>query len=262
VWGVSTLERTAQVEYIPVSAVLPNPYQPRREFGEDELAELVSSVREMGILQPILVRRLGAGYELVAGERRLRAAKLAGLPQIPALVINAIPAESAAMALVENLQRADLSYWEEAEAYRRLMRDFNWTQEQLAKRVGKSQAAIANKVRLLRLEPEIRDLLQREGLSERHARALLGVTSGAERMEVALEMAGRRLTVRETEALVERHQRQAPPSVRRGAIRDIRLVLNTLRRALEPLARHGIPTEVEQAEDDRQWTLTVRIPKR
>jgi ParB family chromosome partitioning protein len=155
-----------------------------------------------------------------------------------------------------------LSYWEEADAYRRLQRDFNWTQEQIATLVGKSQAAIANKLRLLRLEPEIRGLLEAEGLSERHARALLGVPAGERRMAVALEMAGRRLPVREAERLVERERATARPGLRRGAIRDVRIVVNTIRRALEPLGQHGLGAEVEAADGERFWTITVRIPKR
>jgi ParB family chromosome partitioning protein len=258
---VTTLERAGQVEYIPVSAVVPNPYQPRREFDDEALRELVNSIREVGILQPVLVRRLGAGYELVAGERRLRAARLAGLQELPALVIHAVPEDSAALALVENLQRSDLSFWEEAEAYQRLIRDFNWTQEQVARRVGKSQGAVANKLRLLRLEPEVRRVLEQEGLSERHARALLSLPGGGARLRAAMEMAGRRLSVRESERLVDK-AREGAGGVRRGAIRDVRIVLNTLKRALEPLARHGIRAEIEEGEQDRYWVVTVRIPKR
>lgn len=250
-----------QFRRVPLSAIVPNPYQPRRQFPAEELEQLAASIREAGLLQPVVVRRLGAGYELVAGERRLRAARLAGLDEVPAVVVQAGPAESAVMALVENLQRSDLSYWEEAEGYRRLMKDFSLTQEDVARRMGKTQPTVANKLRLLRLEPEVRELLEKEGLSERHARALLSLPAGQARMDAAMEMAGRRLSVKEAEQLVT--ARGEPPKRRgaRGRIRDIRIVLNTVRQALEPLERHGIVSEVDHTEDEGHWEIRVRIKK-
>jgi len=244
-----------------VSSIVPNPYQPRRHFNRDELEELAQSIRTAGVLQPLVVRRLGAGYELVAGERRLRAARLAGLVEVPVTVVDAEPAASAVLALVENLQRSDLTFWEEAEGYRRLMQDFNLTQEDVARRVGKSQPAVANKLRLLRLEPPVRELLEQEGLSERHARALLSLPSGRARLEAAMEMAGRRLSVKETEQLVAERAERVTRRAVQGRIRDIRIVVNTVKQALEPLSRHGIVSEVEHSEDDKHWEIRVRIPK-
>lgn len=244
-----------------VRSVVPNAYQPRKHFDEGSLEELAQSIREVGILEPLVVRRLGAGYELVAGERRWRAAQRAGLVEVPVMVVEADAPTSAVLSLVENLQRADLTFWEEAEGYQRLMRDFSLTQEQVAQRVGKSQSAVANKLRLLRLEGPVRELLEREGLSERHARALLSLGSGQARLEAALEMAGRRLSVKETEQLVAERSEATPRRAVQGRLRDIRIVVNSVKQALEPLARHGIRPEVDQSEDDRYWEIRVRIPK-
>lgn len=244
-----------------VGSVVPSAYQPRRQFDPEGLEELAASIREVGVLEPLVVRRLGAGYELVAGERRWRAAKLAGLVEVPVMVVDADASASAVLSLVENLQRADLTFWEEAEGYQRLVRDFSWSQEEVARRVGKSQAGVANKLRLLRLETPVRELLEREGLSERHARALLSLSGGQARMDAALEMAGRRLTVKETERLVAERLDGAPRRGARGRIGDIRIVVNTVKQALEPLARHGIVSEVEHSEHERFWEIRVRIPK-
>lgn len=244
-----------------VDLVVPSAYQPRRRFELEGLEELAASIREVGILEPLVVRRLGAGYELVAGERRWRAAKLAGLVEVPVMVVDADASASAVLSLVENLQRADLTFWEEAEGYQRLVRDFSWSQDEVARRVGKSQSAVANKLRLLRLERPVRELLEREGLSERHARALLSLPAGKTRMDAALEMAGRRLTVKETERLVAERLDGAPRRAVRGRIRDIRIVVDAVKQALEPLARHGIVSEVEHSEDESHWEIRVRIPK-
>lgn len=252
----------SEIATVPVSKISSNPYQPRKTFDAGELSLLSDSIRELGILQPLLVRRIGGGYELIAGERRLRAARQAGLEEVPALVLDAVPEASALMALVENLQRTDLTYWEEAEGFRRLMRDFNLTQEGIAQRVGKSQSAVANKLRLLRLEPEVRAVLEAEGLTERHARALLSLSAKEERMKAVLEMAGRRLSVRESEQLVEKAQPTGGRKAVRGAIRDVRIVVNSLKRALEPLSRHGIEAELDESEHEEYWEFRVRIPKR
>lgn len=253
---------TAEIQSIPVAMIYPNPYQPRKAFERESLEDLTASIREVGVLQPLLVRKVGLRYELIAGERRLKAAERAGLSRVPALVMDVEPQESALLALIENLQRSDLTYWEEAEGYRRLMRDFNLTQEAVARRVGKSQSAVANKLRLLRLEPEVRQVLEQEGLTERHARALLGLAGSADRMRVVLEMAGRRMTVRETESLVEEEQSKRVRRPLRGVIRDVRIVLNTVKKALEALKRHGIAAEISEIESESHWEVRVRIPKR
>lgn len=163
-----------RVNYIPVDLILPNVYQPRKHFDEESLEELAQSINVHGVIQPLSVRKLGENkYELVAGERRLKAAKKAGLTEVPAIIIDISDKESAAIALLENLQREDLNFLEEAEAYYNLIKDHSYTQEKLAEVIGKKQSTIANKIRLLKLDDEIRKILLDNDLTERHARALL-----------------------------------------------------------------------------------------
>ena len=164
---------SSRVRYISLNQIRPNPQQPRRSFDEDSLSELAESIRSYGILQPLTVRRQGTGYELVAGERRLRAAAMAGLREVPCLVAQVGEEDSALLALMENLQRRDLDCWEEAEALSRLIARYGLSQEEAARRLGRSQPAVANKLRLLRLPDSVRQFLQENGLTERHARALL-----------------------------------------------------------------------------------------
>ena len=164
---------SSRVRYISLNQIRPNPQQPRRSFDEDSLSELAESIRSYGILQPLTVRRQGTGYELVAGERRLRAAAMAGLREVPCLVAQVGEEDSALLALMENLQRRDLDCWEEAEALSRLIARYGLSQEEAARRLGRSQPAVANKLRLLRLPDSVRQFLQENNLTERHARALL-----------------------------------------------------------------------------------------
>ena len=163
----------SRVMFLPVDAIAPNPYQPRQPFAREELDELAQSIRALGVLQPLTVRKGEGGWELVAGERRLRAARLAGLDRVPCLSVRVDGQTTSLLALVENVQRTDLDFWEEALALRRLLDTFHLSQEEAARRVGKSQSAVANKLRLLRLPPEVLARLRAGGFTERHARALL-----------------------------------------------------------------------------------------
>jgi ParB family chromosome partitioning protein len=199
-------EAVTQLEW---DAVEPNPYQPRRTMDPERLAELAASIVEHGMLEPIIVRRQGARYQIVAGERRWRAARLARLQSVPAVVRDLPERTMMEVALVENLQREDLTALEEAAAFRRLMEEFGYTQEDLARRVGRSRPAIANALRLLSLEPEIQEGVQRGDLSAGHARALLAVSDGKERLRLAGEVTGRGLSVREVERLA-RHRPGGP----------------------------------------------------
>jgi len=202
-------------EEVPVSAIRPNARQPRRNFSDASIKELAASIREVGILQPLVIRSTETGFELIAGERRLRAAKEAGLDRIPVLIRQAAESESMEMALVENLQREDLNPLETASAYQALMEGFGLTKDQLAHRLGKSRAAVTNTLRLTRLPKSIQELVLAEKLSEGHARALLGLESEEHMLRVARRVQAEKLSVRKTEELVreELAEPRAAPEV-------------------------------------------------
>ncbi len=252
-----------RVLYLPVGQIRPNPAQPRRVFEPGALAELADSIRTYGILQPLSVRRTAAGFELVAGERRLRAAKLAGLTEVPCLLLGVDDCQSGMIALVENLQRRDLDYLEEAEGLARLMQRYGLSQEQAAARVGKSQSAVANKLRLLRMGPEVQAALRTANLSERHARALLRLPDDAARLAAAEVIAARSMTVARAEQYIEQLLQQEPPRPKRILpIRDVRLFLNTIRHSLEVIQSAGIPAACGREETEDEIVLTIRLPKR
>ena len=206
---IPVAESTAGAAEIPIARVSPNPHQPRQAISEESLVELVASIREHGVIQPLVVTQIGDDYQLIAGERRWRAAQLAGLTTLPAIIKETTPQEMLELALVENLQRADLSPLEEAGAYRQLMDEFGLTQEEVAERVGKSRAAVANTVRLLRLPDDVKEALASDRISEGHARALLALPTARLQRQVLGIIETRGLNVRQTEALVR--QMQAEP---------------------------------------------------
>jgi ParB family chromosome partitioning protein len=206
---IPVAESTAGAAEIPIARVSPNPHQPRQAISEESLVELVASIREHGVIQPLVVTQIGDDYQLIAGERRWRAAQLAGLTTMPAVIKETTPQEMLELALVENLQRADLSPLEEAGAYRQLMDEFGLTQEEVAERVGKSRAAVANTVRLLRLPDDVKEALASDRISEGHARALLALPTARLQRQVLGIIETRGLNVRQTEALVR--QMQAEP---------------------------------------------------
>ena len=190
---------------VPIDSITPNPYQPRETFADEKLEELATSIREKGLLQPLLVRRTAEGYELIAGERRFRAARRAGLTHVPVTVREADAHEALELALIENLQREDLNPLEEARAYQRLVDDFGLTQEEVSRAIGKNRSTITNSLRLLQLPEEIRLRIAEGSLSAGHARSLLGLSSPAEQVKLAREVRARKLSVRETERLVRKH---------------------------------------------------------
>ena len=253
-----------QVLELPVDEIRPNPHQPRRTFHQEELSELASSIAQVGVLQPLSVRRTADGWELIAGERRLRAAKLAGLARVPCLNVEADDGASALLALVENLQRKDLDVWEEAAALRQLIDRHHLSQEEAARRVGKSQSAVANKLRLLKLPPDVIDGLRTNRLSERHARALLRLDSPALQRSALDHMVRQQLNVAQTEAYIDRLV-QAAPAPRRAVpvyrIRDVRLFLNTVKRSLAVMQSAGVDARCGKEETDSEITLTIHIPK-
>ena len=257
---------STRVQYISVSRIRPNPQQPRRSFSEEALEELAESIRQYGILQPLTVRRAGEGFELVAGERRLRAARLAGLREVPCLVARVGEEDSALLALIENLQRRDLDYWEEADALACLIRRYDLTQEQAAEKLGKSQSTVANKLRLLRLPEPIRALMQQNGLTERHARALLRLPDAEEQRRAVERIAAGCWNVARTEEYVESRLaalQTTPPKGRTTYIlKDVRLFLNSVDRGLRLMHAAGIAARWDRRDTEGEILLTIAIPKR
>ncbi len=253
---------------VKIEDVFVNPFQPRKEFNQESLWELSESIRDFGILQPLLVRKGAYGYELIAGERRLRAAKMAGQTKVPVLVRQMSDVEMAEIALIENLQRENLHFFEEAEGLERLLREFCFTQEKLALRMGKKQSTIANKLRLLRLPVKVRQLIQKEKLSERHARALLAIEDESAQLSIVESVCREKLTVRQTEELVQqaKQPRQAGKDATRQnvirLVRDARIFLNTLRHIVEEMKRSGLHVEVEEQEGQNHIVVTMKVPKK
>lgn len=256
---LKTYMETGRVVFLPVRTLRPNPAQPRVIFEEAGLRELASSIRLHGILQPLTVRRVNGVYELVAGERRLRAAKLAGLTEVPCLLVNMDEGQSTLAALVENLQRRDLDFIEEAQGISRLIRQYGLSQEQAALQIGKSQSAVANKLRLLRHSNQVLDRIREGGLTERHARALLKLEGEEEKLEVLERIIARTMTVSQTEKYIEsllRGQKKgAPERV------DVRAFLRDLTENLAKIQSAGVPAVSQRSETDREITLTITIPK-
>jgi len=256
--------RKRQVLELPVGDIRPNPHQPRREFSPEELEELALSISQVGVLQPLSVRRTLSGWELIAGERRLRAAELAGLSCVPCLPVEADDDASALLALVENIQRKDLDVWEEAAALRQLIDRHHLSQEEAARKVGRSQSAVANKLRLLKLPEDVIDGLRTGHLTERHARALLRLDDPEVQRAALAHILKHQFNVAQTEAYIDRlcQQAEAP---RRAApvyrIRDVRLFLNTVKRSLAVMQSAGVKARCGREETDSEITLTIHIPK-
>ena len=257
---------STRVQYIPLGRIRPNPQQPRHSFDEEGLAELAASIRSCGILQPLTVRRAGDGYELVAGERRLRAARIAGLREVPCLVAQVGEEDSALLALMENLQRRDLDCWEEAQAIARLISRYGLSQEEAARRLGRAQPTVANKLRLLRLPEDVRALLRENGLTERHARALLRLQDPEVQRRAAGDIVRRGMNVAQAEAYVEKLLQSAQVTPPRGRstyiIKDVRLFLNSVDRGLHLMRQAGVDAGWDRQDTDREILLTIRIPKR
>lgn len=256
---------------ICISEIVRNPNQPRRYFDPEAIATLAESIRQYGVLNPLTVRRTGnGGYELVAGERRLRAARVAGLTDVPCLLINADGEDSSVIALVENLQRRDLDFFEEANGFKRLIEQFGLTQEEAARKVGKTQSAVANKLRLLRLSQQNMELIRCNNLTERHARALLRLNDEADRINVTNYIIEHELNVSRTEEYIDeflKAKENPQPVVEAESgkrvvrlFKDVRFFLNTLNRAVGVMVDAGIGATVKQQESDDGLTLTICIP--
>ncbi len=259
------LFESGRVLFLPVDAIQPNPDQPRRSFDPVGLEELASSIQAMGVLQPLTVRRQDGQWELVAGERRLRAARLAGLEEVPCLSVQTDGQSSSLLALIENLQRRDLDFWEESLALRRLIDTYHISQEEAARRIGKSQSAVANKLRLLKLPQQALSLLRDGGATERHARALLRLDTPEQQLDGARQVVEQGLTVAQTETMVDGllSGRPAPPRKRPTFIvKDVRLFLNTLTRSLDLMRSAGVDAQCSRQDSEEEITLTIRIPRR
>lgn len=254
-----------RVVEVSVDQLSPNPNQPRTSFSLQGLEELAQSIVAHGVLQPLSVRRLENGtYQLIAGERRLRAARLAGLSRVPCLVIDVGDEESSLLALVENLQRHDLDFLEEALAISQLVSTYRLTQEEVARRLGLSQSAIANKLRLLRLDPEALTLLRAKGFGERHARALLRLPEDAAQRAAAQYIVHHDLTVSATEDYISRLllAQAAPPPRPKIILRDVRLFLNSLNRSLRLVQSAGITARCRREDTPEEIRLTITLPNR
>lgn len=266
--AVSHRPRTARagIVEIPVEEIDPNPNQPRRRFFDEELNELSSSIAAYGILNPISVRLYYGRYEVIAGERRLRAAKLAGLRSVPCIVLDVDMEQSSLLAMVENLQRQDLDFLEEAAGMANVMRMFAISQEELARKLGRSQSAVANKLRLLKLPEDVRATLREKGLTERHGRALLRLETPEEQRTALSVIVARGCNVAQTDSYIDRllqeKQRKKEPGQHKSFIlKDVRVFLNTLSRSIDMMKQGGIEAGMDKKETDDAFIVTISIPK-
>lgn len=256
------LFETGRILYLPVEDIVPNPNQPRKHFSQEALEELAQSIARHGILQPLSVRRGAGNYELIAGERRLRAARLAGLKEVPCLLVGVDEQESSLLSLIENVQRRDLDFWEEAQAIQTLLQATGMSQEGAAKQLGLSQSAVANKLRLLKLDPEALQLLRRAGLTERHARALLRLPAEMQ-ASCAHYVVAHNLTVAKTEEYVEALLQPQPEKKGKPILilKDVRFFLNTVKRGLSLMADAGVQADCRREDTEEEILLTIRIPR-
>ncbi len=260
----SKSKANCQIQLLPHNIILPNPHQPRVRFDYNELEGLACSVRTNGLLQPINVRALPDGrFELISGERRLRAARMVGMTKIPCVVMNVSDEQSALFAIIENVQRQNLDFFEEAVAIEKLMVDHGLTQEEISRKLGKAQSTLSNKLRLLRLPEELRDKITCAGLTERHARALLTLPDNPTRSRILDIIIERRLTVAESERLINdvgrRKKAKNRPQIR--AYKDMRIFLNTLNHAVDVIRKAGIEADTAKCETDEYFEYVIRISK-
>lgn len=261
-------DNVREIKNIPIELIRPNTYQPRKHFNQESLDELTESIKTYGILQPISIRLNGNNhYELIAGERRLRAAELAGLKEIPAIIINVTDGDSAALALIENLQREDLNYIEEAEGYENLIKDHSYTQEQLASIIGKKQSTIANKLRILRLTDNVKSKLLEFSLTERHARALLKLPDEDIQLKILDRIKEKGYTVKRTEELIELELSKLETAVAQDdgkgqrikkAIMNAKIYINTIKNVME---KNGVSAQYSYVDKNEYIEVVVKIPK-
>ena len=255
---LKTYMETGRVVFLPARTIRPNPSQPRKVFKPEALSELAESIRQHGILQPLSVRRSGMGYELIAGERRLRAAQLAGLTEIPCIIMNMDEKESGMAAMIENLQRQDLDFIEEAQGISALMAQWGMSQEQIARILGKSQSAVANKLRILRHSDGVLQALRKAGLTERHARALLQVEEDDSKLALIALAEKQKLSVQQLESRIAA---LLAPVKSRTPKAEVGSFLRSVNTALERIRTGGVAAISEHRETDSQIVVTITIPK-
>ncbi|GIN86735.1 nucleoid occlusion protein [Heyndrickxia sporothermodurans] len=260
------LSENDEVRKIPISSIVPNRFQPRTIFDENKIEELARTIHTHGIIQPIVVREYSSGqFEIIAGERRFRAIQKLEWDSVPAIVKNLNDTETASVALIENLQREELSPIEEAVAYGKLLELHNLTQEALAQRLGKGQSTVANKLRLLKLPQEVQDALLQKLISERHARALIPLKNPEKQVQLLANIIDKNLNVKQTEEAVERilNKTARKPKPRRQAFsKDMRIAVNTIRQSLTMVTDNGIKLDSEEEEFDEYYQITIKIPKK
>lgn len=265
--GILSFTKERQINKVlevKISDIIPNPYQPRTNFDQSDIETLASSIAENGILQPLTVRRLGSKYELIAGERRLRAAKFCNMDTVPCIVYDIDQRESAILALVENIQREDLSFFDEALAIEKLIKFYGMTQEDAASKLGKAQSTIANKLRLLRLSDKEREMIIKADLTERHARALLKIGSADDRTAILGKIIHNHLNVERTEALIEDFlggERVKNSYKKRSAVfQNVKIFVNTINKAVQTMQAAGISADSKKIQNEDYIEYRVRIP--
>lgn len=269
IFGLGEKTDNEEISQIPVEDIVPNPYQPRTVFDDEKIDELCQTIRTHGLIQPIVVRVRDGRYELIAGERRLRATKKLGMERIPAIIKEFNDAQTASIALIENLQREGLTAIEEAVAYQKLIDLHNLTQESLAQRLGKGQSTVANKLRLLNLPQPIQDSLMARQLTERHARALIPLKDETLQLKVMQEILEREWNVKQTEVRVKqlleaddkpKKEKAARPKWKAFS-RDARIAINTVRQSIDMVMQTGLPVQTDEEDHDEFYQFTIRIPK-
>lgn len=263
------MQRDLEIKYVEVEKVRPNPYQPRQFFEQAALEELAGSIKEHGLMQPITVRVIGDSYQLIAGERRLKASKLIGLEKIPAVITEVSNQDSAVLALIENLQREDLNFIEESQAYFDIMKDHGYTQQQLAKSIGKNQSTVANKLRLLKLPEEVTKKILEHKLSERHARALLKLPDKKAQLKALKIIANKDLNVKKSEELIDKIlinvtqetkiKKEQDQKMKRF-LNDIRLFTNTITQAVDIIQQSGVDAKYTMKEKSDGYEIKIKIP--
>ena len=260
----TTLRELGKIIDIPIEQIVPNPNQPRRHFNSQELASLAKSISQDGIIQPLTIRRVDRNFELISGERRLRAAKIAGLRRVPCIIVDISNQRSAILALIENIQRADLNCFEEAEAIALLIKEFGLTQEETAIRLGMAQSTVANKLRLLKLSGVERQLIFNNKLTERHARALLKVEDESTRRLVLSHIIENNLTVDATEKYIQNLERNEKVrqsySKRSPILKDVKLFFNTVDKAVKVMKMAGVEAEVKKKRKNGMIEYTILVP--